>query len=359
MHQPFASVEAMIAPTALSGLLGRPVASVDRSPLTPKGHSSTGATFEGVRVDGEASPSLVVKTVDRATDWVAVATGDVADREVLVWESGLLDRLPSGMGHAVVAAARFAGGSALLMRNRSDDFMADDDPLSPARHTGVLQSVASMHAAFFEDVLLERADPGLCTLETFLGHLSPARLPALRDAVPGHFIIDLIGNGWERLPELIDAGVAYDLESLSVDPSPVVRALSRYPRTLLHADVRPQNVAYDGGRATLVDWARPCAGPPGIDVVYYLVMLDESAPVSPDDSAGEYRELLQTASGADRPLSWWDDHLDICFAAVLATMVPAKVEHHTRFRSQDDPEHAGVPWWAARAMRGLRLIEQA
>ncbi len=57
--------------------------------------------------------------------------------------------------------------------------------------------------------------------------------------------------------------------------------------------------------------------------------------------------------------SWWDDHLDICFAAVLATMVPAKVAHHTMFRSQDDLEHAGVPWWAARAMRGLRLIERA
>lgn len=159
----------------------------------------------------------------------------------------------------------------------------------PERHTGLLRSVASMRAAFFEDALFDRADPGLCALETFLGHLSPARLPELQAAVPGHFIIDLIGDGWERLPDLIDAGVANDLESLSVDPSPVVRALSLYPRTLLHADVRPQNVAYDGRRATPVDWARPCAGPPGIDVVYYLVMLDESAPASPDDSAGEYR----------------------------------------------------------------------
>ena len=105
MHRVFPTAEQMLDPAAVSDALAQPVETVDRAPMVPKGHSSTEAQFEGIRINGETTPSLVVKTIDRARDWVSVVTGDVVDREVAVWESGLLDMLPSEMGHAVVSAA--------------------------------------------------------------------------------------------------------------------------------------------------------------------------------------------------------------------------------------------------------------
>lgn len=66
--------------------------------------------FERVSVDGAEATQLVVKIIDRSRDWVAITTGDTIDREVAVWESGMLDRLPNQGGHAVISAARHPGG---------------------------------------------------------------------------------------------------------------------------------------------------------------------------------------------------------------------------------------------------------
>lgn len=356
MNPVFPSVEAMLDPAVVSDLVGRRVETVERVPIVPKGHSSTGAEFEGVRLDGEARPSLVVKSIDRATDWVSTVTLDVVDREVAVWESGLLDLLPSGVGHAVVAAARVSGGSSLLMRNLTEEFLAADEVPSGDWFMGVLGSLAAMHAAFWQDPVLDRPGPALCRLEQVLGHLAPARLPALQKAVPDHFIVELIDEGWAGLTAQVGAGLADELRSLAVDPTPVCRFLAAHPRTLVHGDVRPANVAFDGSRAALVDWARPSAGPPGMDVVYLMLMSPPSSPVAPDEAFAAYRTVLATSLGASSSWSWWDDHLDVCVTAVFAMMAAIMVHRQLNDVSVDDPAHAGITWWAERATPGLRTL---
>jgi len=343
----------------VSEALGRRVETVDRAPMVPKGHSSTEARFEGVRIDGEPTPSLVVKTVDRARDWVSVATGDVVDREVAVWEVGLLDLLPPGSGHAVVAAARFPGGSSLLMRNLAGEFLAQDEPVTRDWFTEVLRSLATMHSAFWQHPVLDRSGPALCGLEHVLGHLGPARLPELEQAVPDHFIVDLIRDGWAGLAPLVGAGLADDLRSLALDPAPVLRAVADHPRTLVHADVRPANIAVDGRGATFVDWARPTAGPPGVDLAYLLLMSPPSTPVSPEEAAATYRAALETSLGDDISSAWWDDHLDVCMTAVFAMMAAILVNYERHDASEDHPVHARIAWWAERAKPGLQIIERS
>jgi hypothetical protein len=358
VHPVFPTVEDMLDPAVLSDALGRRVETVDRVPLVPKGHSSTEAQFDGVRINRETTPSLVLKTIDRRRDWVAVATRDVVDREVSVWESGLLDELPRGVGHAVLAGARFDGGSSLLMRNLTEELLADDELISREWFAGVLRSLATMHAGFWQHPVLDRPGPVLCELEQVLGHLGPARLPALHEAVPDHFIIKLIEEGWAGLAALVGSGLATDLQAVAVDPSPVVRALADGPRTLVHADVRPANVAFDGSRATFVDWARPTAAPPAIDLAYLLLMSPPTAPVSPDHAVAYYLKMLASSLGADDPLPWWDDQLDVCMTAVFAMMAAILVNYETNEASDDHPPHSRITWWAERAKPGLRLIER-
>ena len=360
MPQAFPSVEAMLEPAELSSLLGRPVETVDRAPMVPKGHSSTGARFDGVRIDGELAPSLVIKSIQRGTDWVAIVTGDRVDREVAIWESGLLDRLPDGMGYPVVAGARSTDGSSLLMHNLESQLLTDGQAISPEWNSGLLRSLASMHAAFWQHPLLVRPGPALCSLGRLLAHLGPRGVPELKQTVRGHFIIGLIEDGWTTLPALVGADLTDRLRALVVEPTEVCRALAAYPHTLLHGDVRPPNVACDAERATLIDWARPCAGPPAIDLAYYLLMLLQTAPTPPDDAAEEYLGLLRSSLGGSRSSwSWWDDQLDVCFAAVFAMMAAVIVRDEVQHRSAAELTSPGIGWWAERAERGLRVIDRA
>lgn len=71
----YPSVEAMLEPTELAGLLARPVDSVALAPMTTVGSSSTESDFRGVFVDGEATPAAVLKIAR----WSAAVTTMMAN----------------------------------------------------------------------------------------------------------------------------------------------------------------------------------------------------------------------------------------------------------------------------------------
>lgn len=350
------SVEEMLHPAALAQALSRPVRSVARRLVAVKGWGSTDPVFEGVSLDGESTASLIVKHMYQSTDWEAISIGVATDRQVAIWESGVLDRLPDAIGHAVVSAARFDGGCALLMRNLDEHFLADDTDVSTECATDVLRGLAAMHATFWQDPPTADLGGGMCDLGRWLSMVSPAMLAELAQVLPGMEVVVGISGAWQQLPNLVDSGAVRDLRALADDPARAVAALSAYPTTLLHGDVRMANVAWDGTRATLVDW-KPIAGPPGIDLIYFVSMLDEFSPFHPDEAAVLYRQMLEDTVGDVG--SWWDEHLDVCFAAVLAAIAGPKAWGLERYDPQRHPEWVAMRWWADRAQRGMRIIAQA
>ena len=75
---------------------------VERKPMQDHDGKS-GALLEHARLaDGTR---VVIKWLDRAADLVMQATGDEAGREYVLWRDGVFDRLPTGIGHAVLDAA--------------------------------------------------------------------------------------------------------------------------------------------------------------------------------------------------------------------------------------------------------------
>ena len=66
------------------------------------GHDGrSGARLERGVLDGTR---VVVKTVEPHTDLSLLLGGDPSGRERRLWADGVLDRLPAGTGHALIAA---------------------------------------------------------------------------------------------------------------------------------------------------------------------------------------------------------------------------------------------------------------
>jgi hypothetical protein len=90
---------------------------VERVPLGNHAGKSGAALERVLLADGRR---LVVKRLSPATDLLMALSGDSTGREYDVWASGLLDRLPAGVGHAVLDGWREADGAVLVMRDLGD-----------------------------------------------------------------------------------------------------------------------------------------------------------------------------------------------------------------------------------------------
>jgi hypothetical protein len=106
-HEPFASLDELLAPETLSELAGSAIGSVRCLPITG-GHSASGSHLLAIETNDGEGPRLVLKRVSREWDWIMRATGDDRGREALAWTSGLLDRLPPEVTHPILACARDA-----------------------------------------------------------------------------------------------------------------------------------------------------------------------------------------------------------------------------------------------------------
>ena len=109
---------------ALTDLLAR---AEDRRPWVPD-DTKSGARFERLVLDGER---FVLKYQDPRDDWLLRAVGDQGHSYVRLWESGLLDRLPAVIDHAVVAAAFDGTVGMVLLRDVSDSLLDDGRPFTP------------------------------------------------------------------------------------------------------------------------------------------------------------------------------------------------------------------------------------
>ena len=97
-------------PDELAGLLKNATerAGLDEAP------GKSGATLERVVIDGQ---SYVLKHLDLARDWTMRASGCLRGAPLVLWERGILARLPGCLNQPIVAAAPERRGCALLMRD--------------------------------------------------------------------------------------------------------------------------------------------------------------------------------------------------------------------------------------------------
>jgi aminoglycoside phosphotransferase (APT) family kinase protein len=240
-------------------LLARFGADARRAALDHEGNS--GAALERI-VTGEGEV-LVAKRLAPGGDWLGRATHD-RGRTALLWNGGAFARMPAVIEHGIVAVEEAAGAWWVVMRDLSSTFLGDDRRLSRAESRRILDAGAALHAAF-----AGRPVDGAATLRDRLRAASPALGAAERaesDLLPKQF-----ETAWEAFADAVDDDVGAEILAAAEDPAPLAGALlERGPTTLLHGDLRDDNLGLRGDRVVLLDWDLATAGTPTVEFAWYL-----------------------------------------------------------------------------------------
>jgi Phosphotransferase enzyme family len=238
----------------------------------------------------------VQKTILARASWLGALSEDTLVREVSLWTSGLLPRLPRCIATGVLEARMLppdpeSGGAAgcLIMRDLAASHLRDqhgrplrEPPLAPPGTLPpvvltVLRQLSKLHAAFWEDPHLDDTSTGLMSSRDALLFLGPERLAArLAEGDPAPYLPVALA-GWEAFFGMAAPDDAETLMRVYQTPDTVLPAIEALPRTLVHGDVWGPNLGrLPGGRRApragrqllLLDWELATAAPPTYDVLW-------------------------------------------------------------------------------------------
>jgi hypothetical protein len=311
-----------------------------RETVSPSDGKST-STFERLSIDGQR---YFLKRLSPATDWVMRVTGDRLHRPYLIWQAGLMDRIPSCIDHTVVAMEVAGDGEnavlTMLMRDVGSHLVPEGDTtVSLAQHAGFIDHLAQLSARFWgcEDTV-----GGLTTMEErlrFFDRANVAREIAVREP-PGTIVA--ADAGWRRLAER--SRFLSDLARTVWDePATLVTPLSQTPVTFLHGDWKMGNLGtHPRGRTILLDWAYPGVGPVCWDLCWYVALNQARLPESKESAFERLRADLGR-HGVDTA-GWFDRQLDLCVIAIMVTFGWEKALG----------TEGELRWWEARVAGAVR-----
>jgi hypothetical protein len=299
----------------------------------------SGARLDRAIVGGEPR---VVKYLDPATDWTMRAAGLDTSPTLVLWQRGILHRLPDCFNQPIIGVAQEGDVTVLLMRDVGDWLVpVTDDPISMDQHLRFLDHMATMHASFWETDL----DIDVVDSRTRYQELSPHT--AEREAALGStdLVPQLIGQGWPLLADVAPTAAAI-VTPLAIDPTPLVDALADTPQTFMHGNWKLDNLGTDPQQRTIVlDWELPGRGPALSDLTWYLSINCRRLPHSKEDAIDAYREALERHGVVTS--AWWERQLGLC---LLGTLVQFGWEK--AFSGYDDE----LAWWEHRAVEGAALL---
>ncbi len=234
---------------------------LERSPFRDHDGAS-GARLERARLaDGS---HVILKRFDPAHD-LTMALPPVGEvREILLWQAGVLDRLPPPIGHAIVGAWQEEGFWVLAMRDLSATILGWGSRISRAQCRRIIAAAIAMHERFRN----EEVDH-LLSLQDRMKIFSPDVMRSLRGR--GNPLPDWCLQGWERFAEIAPPDVADLVFAIHEEPGILAEPLTRRAgSTLLHGDLWLPNIALEPGRVVVIDWALATQGPSIIEFASFL-----------------------------------------------------------------------------------------
>jgi hypothetical protein len=299
----------------------------------------SGASLERVVIEGQ---HYVLKHLDLAEDWTMRASGCLPGAPLVLWERGILARLPGCLNQPIVGAAREPGGCALLMRDVTPWLVpVTDAPITLDQHTRFLRHMAALHAEFWA---CGREFDVVPAMHRYL-ELSPWMAEAEAAAGSPHLVPALVARGWPLLAEVAPAAAAV-VTPLAYDPGPLVEALAGTPQTFVHSNFKLDNLGTDDiGRTVLLDWEQPGRGAPLSDLAWYLAINCRRLPQSKEASIAAYRQALEGYGVDTAP--WWERQLGLCLLGALVQFGWEKA-----LGGYDEE----LAWWETNAVRAAALL---
>ncbi len=302
----FDSLEEMLAPETLSNLLSKKITSIKVQPMKNHGGLAGGHLSYVNTNNGR----LVLKQMSIESDWIMFASDDQQCRSVTLWQYGILDHLLRYAEHKIIACARDGKGWAILMHDLTGSTFSGESLLNYEIVTTFLNTLARLHAAFWDHS--DIADPmlGICTPKQLLDQTA---LPVARKYpnYPTSPIPGWVCGGWEALPELLEPDVLAKLHHLIEDPQPLYDTLQRYPSTLLHGDYRIDNLAYHNSCPVLFDWQESTFTVMTTDLAWFVKQGYVQTVMSREQATNYYRAHLETYLGSPFDEHEWQVMLDL------------------------------------------------
>jgi hypothetical protein len=315
------------------------VDAVRREPLAVADGRSGSLLERVVLAGGEA---LVVKHVRAGGDWIMRACHDHG-RAAELWSAGVLARVPDVIDHAVLGAEAVDGGWVVVMRDVSAGLIPEHARLTRADSRRILEAAAALHARFRDEPPL-----ALCSMVDRYRLLSPATTRRERDGADE--VPKLLGRGWERFAEVVPAEVAEPVLAILERPEPFAAALSAFPSTLVHGDLKLGNLGFLADRVVMLDWGTQTGwAPPAVETAWYLAINWSRIDATREQVLDDFR----AAEGGRH-------HEDALRLALLGGLVQLGWDKAMHASGHPDPavrarEAADLAWWTARARDALEV----
>jgi aminoglycoside phosphotransferase (APT) family kinase protein len=234
-----------------------------------------------VLADGTA---LIAKRIVPGSDWLGRCTRDPG-REALLFADGVFARMPATVDPAGVAAEPEGDAWWVVMRDVSDELLDESTPLTREENRFVLGRAAEMWARFWDEDV-----PHLSTLHDRLAFAVPAISETERDNVD--ILPKQFEAAWEAFGEAVDDDVATAVLRLVDDVTPLADALAERGTTLIHGDLRDENIAMPDGRLVLLDFGLATQGHPAAELAWYMVHDVWRIEATHDEVVEDFRRAL-------------------------------------------------------------------
>jgi hypothetical protein len=315
------------------------------------GGGNSGADLIRLRTaDGRG---LVAKRLSDGGDWLGRATSRLNDagprltprsggvRSADLWRAGVFDRI-TGFDTAIERAVELDGVWWLVMRDVAHALLGDERRLTRQESRRILAAAAAMHAEF-----LGEAPASLATLEARLGASSPALAEAERT---GHDLVPKqLPAAWDAFEQAFARDVAGPIRALAANPAPLVGRMRRSAWTLLHGDLRDDNLGLEGDTIYLLDWDLASCGPPAVDFAWYLMHDAWRIDASHDEVVADFLEAEGEAVDAD----------DLALGLVAGLVMYGWLVGHSAVVHPDPAERAWaaaeIAWWEPRVRDALAV----
>ena len=193
--------------------------------------------------------------------------------------------MPDTVDPAIVAAEPEGDAWWVVMRDVSAELLDESTPLTREENRFVLARAAEMWATFSnEDV------PHLSTLPDRLAFAVPAISETERDGVD--ILPKQFEAAWEAFGEAVDDDVGAAILRLVDDVSPLAEALAARGTTLIHGDLRDENIALPDGRLVLLDFGLATQGNPALELAWYMVHDVWRIDATHDEVVEDFRHAL-------------------------------------------------------------------
>ena len=298
--------------------------------------------WSGNRIDRlvlEDGRALIAKRIVPGSDWLGRATHDPG-REALLFTGGVFDRMPAAIDPAVVAAEPEDGAWWVVMRDVSADLLDASTPLSREQNRFVLRSAAAMWERFW--------DEDVPYLSSQRDRLAAATLEVAERERGG---VDLLPKqfeaAWEAFGEAVDSDVAREISELVRDPGPLANALDARGTTLIHGDLRDENIGLLDSSLVLLDFGLATRGNPALELAWYMCHDVWRTQAGHDQVVDDFR----------RALGERDDPLALELGLISGLVQYGWIFGHSAVVHPDPAEREWardeLRWWVPRVRRAL------